>query len=108
MDLKIRIFALAKELGMDSKDLIEHCTAAELKVKNSPLASISPEERDLVLSRLKHSGSSATVVEEPQMTPFSRDASRDVGGKMRSIKPVVSRPPLMRERPAPVVETPDA
>ncbi len=107
MDLKIRLFALAKELGIDSKDLIEHCNSAGIKVKNSPLASISPEERDLVLGHLKKSGSTDATAppEEAQMTPFARESARDVGGKIRSIKPVVSRPPLARERSAPEVET---
>ena len=51
--LKIRIFALAKELDIDSKDLIQACTEVGLNVKSSPLASVSPEERDLVLAHLK-------------------------------------------------------
>ncbi len=51
--MKIRIFALAKELDIDSKDLIQACTEVGLTVKSSPLASISPEERDMVLAHLK-------------------------------------------------------
>jgi translation initiation factor IF-2 len=105
MDLKIRIFALAKELGIDSKDLIEHCNAAGIKLKNSPLASISPEERDLVLSQMKKgSAPPAPATEDVQMTPFARDTARDSGGKIRSIKPVVSRPPLTRDRGLAVAE----
>ncbi len=111
MDLKIRIFALAKELGIDSKDLIEHCNAAGIKLKNSPLASISPEERDLVLQQMKKGSPSVAAppaTEEVQMTPFARDPMRDAG-KIRSIKPVVSRPPLARDRgPAPVEVEPEA
>ena len=67
MDLKIRIFALAKELGIDSKDLIEHCNAAGIKLKNSPLASISPEERDRVLQQMKK-GSPASAPRPPPKT----------------------------------------
>src|SRR5580704_2971838 len=106
MDLKIRIFALAKELGIDSKDLIEHCNAAGIKLKNSPLASISPEERDLVLSQMKKGGAppAPAATEEIQMTPFARETARDSGGKIRSIKPVVSRPPLARDRGPAVAE----
>jgi translation initiation factor IF-2 len=52
-DAKIRIFSLAKELEMDSKVLIEHCRAAGVTVKGSALASISPEEKTLVLSHIK-------------------------------------------------------
>ncbi len=51
--MKIRIFALAKELGIDSKDLIQHCNDAGLAIKASPLASVSPEERDMVLEHLR-------------------------------------------------------
>src|SRR5580692_1166463 len=106
MDLKIRIFALAKELGIDSKDLIEHCNAAGIKLKNSPLASISPEERDRVLQQMKKGSPSAVAApatEDVQMTPFARDPMRDAG-KIRSIKPVVSRPPLARDRGTVAVE----
>src|ERR1700685_1786999 len=101
MDLKIRIFALAKELGIDSKVLIEHCNAAGIKIKNSPLASISPGERDLVVGHLKGAAPSAAApTEEAQMPPFApRETIREVGTKIRSIKPIVSRPPLARERP---------
>ncbi len=111
MDLKIRIFALAKELGIDSKDLIEHCNAAGIKLKNSPLASISPEERDRVLAQMKKGGATTAAppaTEDIQMTPFARDPAREAG-KMRSIKPVVSRPPLARDRsPAPAEHAPAA
>jgi translation initiation factor IF-2 len=107
MDLKIRIFALAKELGIDSKDLIEHCNAAGIKLKNSPLASISPEERDRVLQQMKQgTASPAPATEDVQMTPFARETARDTGGKIRSIKPVVSRPPRARA-PGPAVMEPE-
>ena len=79
MDLKIRIFALAKELGIDSKDLIEHCNAAGIKLKNSPLASISPEERDRVLQQMKKGGAGPApppATEDVQMTPFARESAR--------------------------------
>ena len=92
MDLKIRIFALAKELGMDSKILIEHCNAAGIQIKNSALASISPEEKDRVLKHMesaKNQGSTATA--SAPVAP-SRDPVRDAGTKMRSIKPMTPRP----------------
>lgn len=54
---KIRIFALAKELKMDSKDLIEACAKVGIVVKSSALASISPEEKDKVLDFLNQSSS---------------------------------------------------
>lgn len=51
--MKIRIFALAKELNLDSKELIEACSKVGIVLKNSALASISPEEKDTVLDYLK-------------------------------------------------------
>ncbi len=62
--MKIRIFALAKELGFDSKDLIQHCTDAGLNVKNSPLASITPAEQDVLMDHLKSlkTGSAPSLV----------------------------------------------
>ena len=51
--MKIRIFALAKELDIDSKVLIQHCNDAGLLVKSSPLASITSDERDVLLKHLE-------------------------------------------------------
>ena len=54
--MKVRIFALAKELGMDSKELFEHAAAAGVKVKNNALASVSEAERDTILSFIEGGG----------------------------------------------------
>ena len=54
--MAIRIFALAKELGIESKELIEYCNQAGVQAKNSALASISPEQRDVVLSYIEQKG----------------------------------------------------
>ena len=43
-----RIYALAKELGLDSKDLVEGCTKAGVTGKGSALASLSTEEVDKI------------------------------------------------------------
>ncbi len=75
--LKIRIFALAKELDLDSKDLIQACTEVGLNVKSSPLASISPEERDMVLAHIK-----------------SRKAGGSAKGAKATDAPIPSREPV--------------
>ena len=51
--MKIRIFTLAKELNMDSKVLIGYCQKLGMTIKDSPLASISEEERDRILEFIK-------------------------------------------------------
>lgn len=99
---KIRIFSLAKDLGMDSKVLIEHCRAAGLTVKGSALASISPDEKELVLQHMRSAGgdeseSPADIAD----VPSREEVVRDVSSKMRDIRTMVPR-----ERATPQVERP--
>ena len=70
--MKVRIFALAKELGMDSKELFEHAAAAGVKVKNNALASVSEAERDTILSFIEGGGGDAKANAKP--------AARAAGG----------------------------
>ncbi len=43
-DLAVRIYSLAKELKLDSKDLVDLCTRAGVPGKGSALASLTDEE----------------------------------------------------------------
>jgi len=86
--LKIRIFALAKELGLDSKDLIQKCNDAGLNVKSSALASITPAERDVLMQHLESAKTGAapaaeTPVEDPMRPVREVEGSRT----MRNIVP---------------------
>ncbi|MCA9026043.1 MAG: translation initiation factor IF-2 [Planctomycetaceae bacterium] len=85
--MKVRIFALAKDLGLDSKELIQHCNDAGIAVKNSALASISPEERDLVLDHMKQLGSAKSAAPESKAVdaPVREQAGEGVG-KVRQIQ----------------------
>lgn len=113
--MKIRIFALAKELDIDSKLLIDYCAKAGITIKNSALASISPEERDRVMDIIRSSGSpaTATAVATAPIAP-SREQSPEVAGKARAIRnmndmvsrPLPSRLPIEPTAPRQVVETP--
>ena len=98
--LKVRIFALAKELGMDSKVLIQHANDAGIPVKASALASISPAERDVVLEYLK-TKTSKPALDKKAIT--RDDVVTDVVAKARPIKsmPVRSMAPIARP-PKPV------
>lgn len=100
--LKIRIFALAKELDIDSKLLIDYCAKAGITIKNSALASISPEERDRVLDVMRSATSAASpavavAVGAPAVAP-SREVAAEVGLKPRPIKVMGTKPPLMVPR----------
>lgn len=85
--MKIRIFALAKELGLDSKELIEYAAQAGVEVKNSALASISPEERDLVLAQIKRAKSGPAAGPAPARDEIApRRESFGDRGKVRKIE----------------------
>jgi translation initiation factor IF-2 len=84
--LKIRLFALAKELGIDSKVLIQHCNDAGLTVKSSPLASITPEERDVLLKHLETVDTSAPAESPSQPMAPVREAPPDVSKPVRQIR----------------------
>ena len=111
--MKIRIFALAKELDIDSKLLIDYCSKAGITIKNSALASISPEERDRVMDIIRSSGAPATAtsVATAQIVP-QREHSPEVVGKVRTIRnmnemmarPQPSRVQVVEPVPQPVVE----
>ena len=85
--MKIRIFALAKELDIDSKDLIQHCNDAGLDVKASPLASITPDEKDRLMEHLKQVRSSGKHPGGATDTAvLTREAPPDRGAPIRQIR----------------------
>jgi translation initiation factor IF-2 len=83
---KVRIFALAKELDIDSKDLIQHCNDAGLDVKSSPLASITPAERDVLLAHLAKVRAPTAAKGDDVVTPAREGAAADRLGKVRPIR----------------------
>ncbi len=101
--LKIRIFALAKELDYDSKELINHCNDAGIPVKSSPLASISPDERDRLfayLETLKSKTATPAKTSEPAAPVPSIPAELLTGGKVRAIQAKVAKTVSSSEAPA--------
>ncbi|MFM7076576.1 MAG: translation initiation factor IF-2 N-terminal domain-containing protein, partial [Planctomycetaceae bacterium] len=58
--MAVRIYTLAKELNLDSKELVEICTRAGIQDKGSALASLSDEEvvklREFMATRSKPAG----------------------------------------------------
>lgn len=102
--MKIRIFALAKELDMDSKLLIDFCAKAGIMVKASPLASISPEERDRVLGLIEEAGAAKGGGAAPPQPAVdlapARDPLQDLAMKsQRAIRTMTARPQPSRLQP---------
>ena len=52
---KVRIFALARELGMESKALLALCQEHGIDVKNQ-LSTLEPDQRDAVEQLVKRGG----------------------------------------------------
>jgi translation initiation factor IF-2 len=87
--LKIRIFALARELGLDSKVLIDLCEQAGVKLRNA-LATISEEERDTVVAYIRSKGTTTTSdAPATDLAPL-RDVPL-VAGKVRQIVGIPAR-----------------
>jgi translation initiation factor IF-2 len=62
---KVRIYALARELNIDSKDLVDLCKQAGLDVKNQ-LSSLDPEQRDAVELLVRRGGAAVAVAAPPK------------------------------------------
>ncbi|MBI1917248.1 MAG: translation initiation factor IF-2 N-terminal domain-containing protein [Planctomycetes bacterium] len=88
---KVRVYILARELNMESKDLLDLCQKANIDVKNQ-LSSLDPEQRDLLVE-LVHKGASAPPVAQKPPTPPSLP---------KPTTPV----PTLKGRPVPTHEAP--
>ncbi len=88
--LKIRLFALARELGLDSKVLIELSDEAGVKLRNA-LATITPEQKEQIVAYIRSRESGKTPDEPAEdLTPIRDDAP--VTGKVREIRTMAPRP----------------
>ena len=102
-----RIYALAKELQIDNKKLVDICTRAGITGKGSALASLTDEEEVLVRSLVAKGGKpdSARAKVGPGAAPRSirrEDYIAPAGGLPGSKVPVLApkhdKPPLLRKK----------
>ena len=76
--MPIRIYAFAKELGFDNKQLLDVCDKVNIKGKGSALASLDDEEVAKIKSFLSDGGGTATADPEPEtMAPMRPQPARD-------------------------------
>ncbi len=108
---KVRIYALARELNLESKDLLEICRQAGIDVKNQ-LSSLDPDQRDAVEQLVRRGGGGVAIAEPPRSTPSMIPAvpqrvpvlpSRALRREPEAPKPVP--PALTPAIPEPVVPT---
>jgi translation initiation factor IF-2 len=102
--LAVRIYALAKELKLDSKELVDICTRAGVPGKGSALASLTEDEVDKVKLFLKGDGSKAKPGKAAPPAP-QRPPEPMRPGKMPVI--VTAKPPIAPTRPKPVEPAPE-
>src|SRR5271168_4485230 len=66
---KVRVYALARELNIESKDLLDICKKAGFDVKNQ-LSNLEPEQRDAVVELIKK-GSQKPAAPPPPAKPVT-------------------------------------
>ena len=94
--LKVRIFALAKELGVENKQLFELAAEAGLDIKNSPLASVTAEQADTLRAASK--GAPAPADKSGPTQPVRETAPRREAVPDRSLKDLGRTGPLGHRR----------
>ena len=103
--MAVRIYSLAKELKVDSKELVDICTKVGIRGKGSALASLSDEEVTKLRDYFK--GSSAPSSSPSRSAPIAPEKPRErpSAGKMRVIVTPKPASPLTRKQSEPEPET---
>lgn len=81
--MKIRIFALARELGLDSKVLLGLADEAGVTLRNA-LATVSEEERDQIVAYVQSKGKAPAAKSAPAKP--AAPVRETIAGKTRDIK----------------------
>jgi translation initiation factor IF-2 len=109
---KIRVYALAKNLDVESKIILDHCRDLEYDVKNQ-LSVLEPEQAEIVKQRIlkgtKPSGPEPQKTSGANLPPKDRKIVNIQSAKtpQKSSVPVQEiEPPRMEEEPIPFVEEP--
>ncbi|MEO0531436.1 MAG: translation initiation factor IF-2 [Planctomycetota bacterium] len=100
--MAVRIYALAKELNVDSKELVDICTRAGVPGKGSALASLSEDEvtkvKEFVTGGSGGGTATATAPAKPAAPPMKRPSGESREKKLRTIQaPKAGRSALRRE-----------
>ncbi|MCY2991955.1 MAG: translation initiation factor IF-2 [Planctomycetota bacterium] len=100
--MPVRIYALAKEINVDSKDLVEICRKAGVSGKGSALASLTDEEVTKVRAFLS-GGEKKKVESAAEAGPVRGPAmGRPSVGRPPVIRSSVSHPPQRPSEPVPI------
>ena len=122
--MAVRIYSLAKDLGLDSKELVDLCTRLGIQGKGSALASLENEEIARIKRHIEEKAAPPAVaspitgpVIKPTREPLAREASRDapirdlsgrLGGAKRDLSSVRAKSsPVAIEEGKAETATPD-
>ncbi len=109
--MAIRIYAFAKELGFDNKQLLDICEKANITGKGSALASLDDDEVQTIKDYLKSQGAkpstppSTATAPMPMRPPTARAVPRKIGeiAAPKTAATPESTPPVDGEEPNDVV-----
>ncbi|TWU18465.1 translation initiation factor IF-2 [Allorhodopirellula heiligendammensis] len=120
--MPVRIYALAKELSLDSKDLVDLVKKAGITGKGSALASLTDDEADQVRNSI--SSASKAAPKAPTAAPVTKESPTQPVAPVRDLdRSAMRRPPSIQigrpqtrqsspsdgganKRPAPVLRAP--
>ncbi len=105
--MAVRIYALAKELKFDSKELVDICTKAGVPGKGSALASLTEEEVEKVKQFLKGGGTAKARPAKPGPVAPQRPSEPARVGKMPVIVTPKPSAPTTRSKAAELAEPAD-
>ena len=107
--MPVRIYAFAKELGLDNKQLLDICEKANIKGKGSALASLNEDEITSIKAFMDGGGGVATEPEVEENVPVrpapfrTAPSKKKIGEIVAPAKPQADAEPV---EPAPEVEDP--
>src|SRR5262245_31354750 len=109
---KIRIYSLARELGLESAELVNLCRQAGFDVKNQ-LSSVDPEQREAIVKLVQQGSAPAAQSGRPHGPPVLPPPPKEIKnipasrGKQPVVRPPVEAPSTSRT-PPPAGPTPPA
>ena len=93
--MPVRIYALAKDLGIDNAQLLDICQSVGISGKGSALASLDDDETARIKEFMSGGGQVATVEEKPDNAPIRPERNEDLKAPVRELptRPKESSPP---------------
>jgi translation initiation factor IF-2 len=105
LHVPVRIYALAKELKLDSKDLVDLCTRIGIPNKGSALASLEDDEAARIRKYLAGSGPGESSGGSASSAPSGRPTGPAIGAPIRE---PLTPPPVIKDISSPASSAPAA